>query len=70
MYVFLGGLRCVSLVFTPAHFTRLMCVDLLRPIKSTSKILSIAPFVYVIGGSVVLFGKNRVLKLAVVNKIV
>ena len=26
--------------------------------------------VYVIGGSVVLFGKNRVLKLAVVNKIV
>ena len=27
-------------------------------------------FVYVIGGSVVLFGKNRVLKLAVVNKIV
>ena len=27
-------------------------------------------FVYVIGGSVVLFGKNRVLKLAMVNKIV
>ena len=26
--------------------------------------------VYVIGGSVVLFGKNRVLKLALVNKIV
>ena len=26
--------------------------------------------VYVIGGSIVLFGKNRVLKLAVVNKIV
>ena len=25
---------------------------------------------YVIGGSVVLFGKNRVLKLAMVNKIV
>ena len=26
--------------------------------------------VYVVGGSVVLYGKNRVLKLAVVNKIV
>ena len=35
-------------------------------LKHTTEIL----LVYVIGGSVVLFGKNRVLKLAVVNKIV
>ena len=38
---------------------------------SVATLASLAPprLVYVIGGSVVLFGKNRVLKLAVVNKI-
>ena len=33
-------------------------------------LILVIQLVYVIGGSVVLFGKNRVLKLAVVNKIV
>ena len=33
-------------------------------------LILVIQLVYVIGGSVELFGKNRVLKLAVVNKIV
>ena len=45
-------------------------ITLLELIVHNVFTLGIALLVYVIGGSVVLFGKNRVLKFAVVNKIV